>query len=1018
MLELFLPGRSLAWDLAWQATAFLVVGGLASLLLRARPSRAHRVLLLAMMAGLLTPLLGQAVRRLGLGLLASRATARAAATPEPGPRPFGAPAGRGPLLSLRRPAGLPVRGAEITPGEGSPVANPSDLRPRIAPAALVLGGWGVLTLASAVRLAVSLVLGLRVARRATRLDDPALLAAAAAARARLGLDVRVQPEVFASARIRCPVVWCWGPRPKLIVPEGAAGGDPGVDWVAVLSHELAHWSRRDHLAALAGEVFTCILPWHLLAWWAKGRMAQLAELACDDWVLASGQGAADYAATLLDLAPQGRAPLVPAAVSTRGGLVGRIHRILADVRHEPRAGRRWTALAVTATMLAAAATALVQSRPSAVAAVQAEPPRARAAAADLPEHVVSGRILLPDGKPAAGAAVDWFTFDSASDELHFVALPKHMRDKNQRLRMLGQATADADGRFRIVTGEDLGETLASELVASAPGVALRGHTLWTKDIGKEITLTLAPAVTIEGRLLTPSGTPASGVTVELADFHNGADDELKYEGVNFEHRSGNSERPRFAPRPMTTDADGRFVLEGVVPRGMFAEFHFRHPDYADDEVTVSTAGLLTNMLRAFDIRPVRPKFTHSLEPARPVEGLVTAKGDGTPIAGALVEVIPMRRHGGQSVYTTTDAEGRYRVASHQADNFFVSVYPPPGSDFIAAQRNHQGWPEGARALTMDFTLTRGKRFRGTVIDAETRRPIAGASVVYQPKRRNPNHRDGQEFRNPVLTDAAGRFAIAGLPGEGYLLVEEASLEYIRGTLSGKETGVFGTMLYPHGFAHVDAATDTEPAPVEIALRKGQTLEARAIGPDGQSVPWVLAGCPELSYRQLENWSALHWFDGGLFKLKGAAPGRTYRVFFYQKELKLAAVAKLTLDPKRSGPIEVKLQPMATVKGVAVNKEGTPALGVQIYPLIVLTEDEAPLKDNDFYDHDKADFYSNMTQDVLSTPTTPAEFAFTNLIPGVRYYVAIARRGGTYHEVRAPKPGEVIDLGKIVVEDKR
>ena len=70
MLDLFSPGRSLAWDLAWQATAFLVLGGVASLLLARRPARAHRVLLLAMIAGLVTPLLGQAVRHLGLGLLA------------------------------------------------------------------------------------------------------------------------------------------------------------------------------------------------------------------------------------------------------------------------------------------------------------------------------------------------------------------------------------------------------------------------------------------------------------------------------------------------------------------------------------------------------------------------------------------------------------------------------------------------------------------------------------------------------------------------------------------------------------------------------------------------------------------------------------------------------------------------------------------------------------------------------------------------------------------------------------
>jgi hypothetical protein len=115
---------------------------------------------------------------------------------------------------------------------------------------------------------------------------------------------------------------------------------------------------------------------------------------------------------------------------------------------------------------------------------------------------------------------------------------------------------------------------------------------------------------------------------------------------------------------------------------------------------------------------------------------------------------------------------------------------------------------------------------------------------------------------------------------------------------------------------------------------------------------------------------------------------------------------------------VKLQPAATVKGMAVNKDGTPALGVQVNPYVDLTEDVAALKDKDFYNRSKAEHYANMTQDISAFPKTTAEFNFTNLIPGIRYYVTIARTGETTREVRAPKPGEVIDLGKIVVEDRQ
>jgi beta-lactamase regulating signal transducer with metallopeptidase domain len=1023
MLDLFQPGRSLAWDLTWQATAFLAAGGAASLLAARRPARAHRALLLAMIAGLVTPLLGQGVRHLGLGLIAPESSADAVAPSAAvatasrprataAPRPWTA-TGLAPPVPLARASSAPPA-AQIEPAASH--RQPFD---RDAITSLAIRAWVVLALASALRLAVSLALGVRVVARARAVDDPAIHRAAGAARARLGLAAR--PEVLASDRLRCPVVWCWGRRPTLILPEDALREGDAVDWVAVLTHELAHWGRRDHLAALVGEVFACALPWHPLAWWAKGRMGQCAELACDDWVLASGQPAAEYAETLLGLVPQARSPLALAAVSTRGGLVGRVVRILDDVRREPSPGARWTALAMAATALAASVTALAQSRPAVALKAEGRPAAIQAAApGGAPEQVASGRVLMPDGRPAAGAVVEWVTYISRT-KLSGVALPKQSREVREgegSLRALGRATADAEGRFRIAARYDPEQVPDTELAARAPGAALCGRYLWKNAPAKDLTLKLAPAVRVEGRLLTPSGGPASGVAVDLAGFDNGGEDQATFEGLRVDPRRPESERPGFWPRTMTTDASGRFVLDRVVPAGAFAELHFRHPDFADDEVTVSTGPAPTAGHRAFDIRPVKPRFTHALAPARPVQGAVTAKDTGRPIAGATVELIPMRRHGGMSFFTTTDDRGRYRVAGHQAESYYVNVFPPLGSPYLDGKNERRGWPAGAKVLTMDFTLDRGTLFRGTVVDAETRAPIAGASLVYQPKRGNPNNRGGHELRNPVLTDAGGRFAIAGLPGAGYLLVEEGSLEYVRGTVPGKDTGVFGWTLYPHGFAKVDARAGAEPAPVEVALHKGKTLEARAVRPDGRPVPSIEAWCPELTYRQLQNWRNSHPFEEGLFKLSGADPSRTYRVFFLQKDLKLAAVAKLKLDPKAAGPIEVRLQPMATVKGVAVNKDGTTAKGVQVSPIVVLTEDERPLKEEDFVNQDRADFYNNLVQDGYSTPTTPAEFAYANLIPGLRYYVGIYRNGWTYQEVRAPKPGEVIDLGKVTVEDKR
>ncbi len=137
-------------------------------------------------------------------------------------------------------------------------------------------------------------------------------------------------------------IWCWGRRPLILLPETA--GESPVDWVGVFCHELAHWVRRDHVASVIAELLTCLLPWHPLAWWARHRLNQLSELACDDWAIASGREPVAYAETLLNLVPRRRMTTAMAAVSRRGGLAGRVaHIIETDGTVEPRAGRCWSA---------------------------------------------------------------------------------------------------------------------------------------------------------------------------------------------------------------------------------------------------------------------------------------------------------------------------------------------------------------------------------------------------------------------------------------------------------------------------------------------------------------------------------------------------------------------------------------------------------------------------------------------------------------------------------------------------
>ncbi len=278
----------------------------------------------------------------------------------------------------------------------------------------LVGLWCVLSGLCLARLVVSLVLGHRIVGRARLIVCESTERAVDAACTRLGLGVR--PVLRASSRVACPAIWCWGRRPVIVLPDAVDMLAAPVDWVGVFCHELAHWLRRDQWSSLLGEVLVCALPWHPLAWLAKHRLGQLSELACDDWVLATGLPATDYAESLLGLVPQWRAPLALTAVSSRRGLFGRVRHILDERRSSPVVGRRWACLSGAVMVLTASALALAQSRPAELKnqgpnsnggqanASSAAPPSQKETAM---KHTIRGTVLGPDGKPASGATVFW-----------------------------------------------------------------------------------------------------------------------------------------------------------------------------------------------------------------------------------------------------------------------------------------------------------------------------------------------------------------------------------------------------------------------------------------------------------------------------------------------------------------------------------------------------------------------------------------------------------------------------------
>jgi beta-lactamase regulating signal transducer with metallopeptidase domain len=1038
MFDVFHPGESIPWDYLWQSTLFLSVGLAASFALVRRPARAHRLLLLAVLATMCTPLLARAARHGGWGLLAHRAepaTSRIAVGPIEPPAladrsPIAPIEGASPSARPEMPAMVPalIERPEVASVPG-PMAGESLAESPIDWVTMAFFGWLILSGLAVVRLLGSLPMGLRAVRRARSVADETLAGAAAAAAARLGLGAT--PVLRTSPRVRCPAIWCWGRRPIILLPESTSPTSAPVDWVGVFCHELAHWVRKDHWSGLLAEVIVCLLPWHPLAWLARHRLNQLSELACDDWALAAGVAADDYAESLLGLVPQRRPALALSAVSSRRGLIGRIRHILDERRIVPSVGRRWAFASAAIVALAASAVALAQTRPS--ASKDEKPKDDRAAASRAPStpsekstakrRVIRGQVLKPDGSPAAGARVLWVGEPKA--QLPISALPKGQRARMRlRAETLADTSTDAEGRFEVAAEFDPDrydheDGFAAHLVVAFPGVGLLSRRF--KDDATEVMLRLAPQVPIRGRLLTPGGAPAAGVRVVLENFNDG-----ESEGLGFASDLPDDGLPSYWLRPRTTDADGRFTFEGV-PEGTYAQLEFQHPDYATDEVTVNavTRGGIKAMLSAwtqgFELAPVKPDFTHTLEPSRPVQGRVTDKATGKPLAGLVVEMIPMRRHGGMPFYTRTDADGRYRIAGHQADQYVTTVFPSAESAYLSVKDWHMGWPAGARYLEKNFALTKGKIVHGRVIDTGTNRPIAGAAVAYQPKRGNPNNNGDYDLRNPVVTDAEGRFAITALPGPGILAVETTDRNNMRVAV---DADVPGGRAYPQGVASIDVPKDGEPPAAEVLVRKGVTLQVRVLDPDGQPARGIVGTCEGIDAKHMDVWNQGQPFADGVFKMPGADPSRTYRVYFLHPDRKLGAFVDVKPHPQGGVAADVRVQPTAKVHGKVVTTSGSPVPGGQVYPAIVTDDLSGKMSRQELLMKLQNMNYTNLLgQRAMMLYWTrlrsdaKGEFVIDTLLPGVPLYMtANAARQEAFVPMAPLKPGEDRDLGTITLKE--
>lgn len=276
----------------------------------------------------------------------------------------------------------------------------------------------------------------------------------------LGL-ARVPPVVFVAGSCS-PLLWGFGPFARLVFPAPLWNqlSQPCRD--ALLTHELAHFRRRDHWVRPLEIVVTGLNWWHPVLWWARREVSRMEEACCDAWVVCrssvSPRTYAEALLTTLDYISAGQPESAPATtgIGVVPDLKCRLKEIIrpTDVGTMPPAGRwLWVLFALTlplhpsiaAPALSATVATVVNGspviRPPLVRSPAATPDRDPPIPVD-PEIAVPAATSAPGGWWNAASPDRWAVVDSPDGRFRIVA------SMGRRLtledRQTGQQTPLAD----------------------------------------------------------------------------------------------------------------------------------------------------------------------------------------------------------------------------------------------------------------------------------------------------------------------------------------------------------------------------------------------------------------------------------------------------------------------------------------------------------------------------------------------------------------------------------------------
>lgn len=544
----------------------------------------------------------------------------------------------------------------------------------------------------------------------------------------------------------------------------------------------------------------------------------------------------------------------------------------------------------------------------------------------FPGGRVRGRVMGPEGTPAAGALVSLRPGANA-----FLG---QITSRNYRWL---EVTADGEGYYDLRgVPEGHGYTVsaigAQMALVEAHGVSVHVGETTTVDLQG-----LAGA-TLLGRVVDTTGQPvvAADVAMVYVDISR----------VLFS-ADGRGE-------PIHTDADGRFVVANVAP-GLVA-------------VMAAKDGLAPSHIEQLHVvdRGRYDNLVLELGEGDTLVGIVVDEAD-RPVAEALIEVVPMERPQDpdvvkmvlrmREVTTRTGSDGRFAVAGVVGDRLFVQASKPAYVTRVqfgvkrdvelrlklerGASVRGKVAAVGGEPITRFRVEARSREVRDGEVDAEpeqqrVRRSMQGfamggrqreAGMRLSEGRKMSERRPGDEWQEMQAAD--GRFELSGLPpgkirvrvrADGWLDPTEQEVTLASGQTSDELAFAMAPGLSVRGVV-IDAASSRPVPEAQVTAYREENQRGRGFG------MLRFAGDPEdfdfLGLSSMRGRRSVMTDGQGQFVMPGLTAGK-YRFTARHPDRAKASAAEIEIvEGKETPEVRIELTAGGTIEGLVTGRAGRP-----------------------------------------------------------------------------------------------